>query len=126
MVDETEIAPRAPVTLTEAADNILRGIVTPRTLRNCIARGELRAYKIGGRIVTTAEDIQEWMNKKRVEPTRIFKLEISPTQKYKPASDELARVRQLLIDVKAERLAKQKAERERLRQIEQRSVKSKN
>lgn len=115
MSDDNKMPSQAPITLKEAAEVILRGLVTPRTMRACIDRGDLKAYKIGRRIVTTPEDLQEWMHQRQYEPPPQFRLRRQPTQKYKPQSDEVERVRKLLLDIKAERLAQQKVERENRR-----------
>jgi hypothetical protein len=51
-----------------AAGNILRGLVTAATLRRAADRGELTVYRIGKRIVTTEDDINQWWKKCRVNP----------------------------------------------------------
>lgn len=58
----------APISLQEAAEVLLRGLVRPATLRAAADRGELNVYKIGKRIITTRSDIEDWWKQCRVNP----------------------------------------------------------
>lgn len=55
-----EIDQDSPLSLQEAADILLRGLVKAATLRAAAARGELIVEKLGKRIVTTPADIERW------------------------------------------------------------------
>lgn len=50
----------SPLSLQEAAEILLRGLVKPATLRAAAARGELIVEKLGKRIVTTPADVERW------------------------------------------------------------------
>lgn len=54
-----------PVSLQEAADVLLRGLVKAATLRAAASRGDLMVEKLGKRIVTTPADIERWRQKCR-------------------------------------------------------------
>lgn len=54
-----------PMSLSEAADVLLRGLVTKSTLRAAAARGELATERLGRRIVTTPAYIEAWRAKCR-------------------------------------------------------------
>lgn len=62
----SEIGRDDPVTLAEAADLLLRGLVTKSTLRAAAARGELQTERLGRRVVTTSAYIEAWRAKCRV------------------------------------------------------------
>lgn len=55
-----DFEPDAPLSLQEAADVLLRGLVKAATLRAAASRGELVVEKLGKRIVTTPADIERW------------------------------------------------------------------
>jgi len=65
--DKIGIAPDAPISLKEAAETILRGLVTASTLRAAADRGELTIERLGRRVVTTPAAIAEWRKRCRVE-----------------------------------------------------------
>lgn len=58
-----------PITLTEACEIVLRGIVTVGTLRAEIKRGNLMVERIGKNIFTTPAAIREMRAKCRVMPS---------------------------------------------------------
>jgi hypothetical protein len=58
--------PDAPLSLQEAAQTILRGLVTASTLRAAADRGELAVERLGRRIVVTPRAISEWRELCRV------------------------------------------------------------
>lgn len=55
-----DLLPNAPLTLEEAAEICLRGIVKKSTLRTAAARGELAIERIGNRLVTTPAAVEAW------------------------------------------------------------------
>jgi hypothetical protein len=59
--------PDEPLTLGEAARTIFRGAVTGRVLRRAVDKGELKAFKVGRTIFTTAADIANMRESCRVE-----------------------------------------------------------
>ncbi len=56
----------APITLTEAAETLLRGLVTASTLRAAAERGELTTERLGRRLVTTPASVRDWRRRCRV------------------------------------------------------------
>ena len=60
-----DLSPLSPVSLREASETLLRGLVTPSTLKAAAERGELAVFKLGRRLVTTPQDIEEWTHKCR-------------------------------------------------------------
>ena len=51
--DRPDLSPDSPISLDEAAEICLRGLVTASTLRAAADRGELAIERLGRRIVTT-------------------------------------------------------------------------
>ena len=50
------------LTLKEASETVLRGIVAPRALKAAADKGELVVYRLSERkILTTHHDIEEWL-----------------------------------------------------------------
>jgi hypothetical protein len=62
---EMELSPQSPLSLEEAAELCLRGLVKASTLRAAAERGELATERLGRRIVTTPADIEAWRMKCR-------------------------------------------------------------
>ena len=60
----------APLSLKEAAETLLRGLVTASTLRAAADRGELIVERLGRRIVVTPKAIAEWRESCRVIQNR--------------------------------------------------------
>lgn len=60
MSEHLEFAPDTPLSLKEAADVLLRGLVKASTLRAAADRGELEVERLGRRIVTTPADVLAW------------------------------------------------------------------
>ena len=56
----------APLSLREAAETLLRGLVTASTLRAAADRGELVVERLGRRIIVTPKAIAEWRESCRV------------------------------------------------------------
>ncbi len=56
-----------PITLTEASEIVLRGIVSVSALRTEISRGNLSAERIGRNLFTTPAAIREMREKCRVQ-----------------------------------------------------------
>lgn len=54
------LSPQSPLSLDEAAETLLRGLVKASTLRAAAERGELATERLGRRIVTTPADIEAW------------------------------------------------------------------
>lgn len=50
----------APLSLREAAETLLRGLVTASTLKAAADRGELAVERLGRRIVVTPKAIADW------------------------------------------------------------------
>lgn len=63
MTDDT------PLTLAEAS-SLLRGLVSAATLRRAADRGELTAYRLGRRIVTTPAAVREYCERCRLDQSR--------------------------------------------------------
>lgn len=57
---KADLLPQSPLSLDEAADVLLRGLVKASTLRAAAERGELAVERLGRRIVTTPADIEAW------------------------------------------------------------------
>lgn len=54
------ISPDSPISLDEAAEICLRGLVKASTLRAAADRGELAIERLGRRLVTTPADVEAW------------------------------------------------------------------
>ena len=63
-----ELAPNAPISFEEAAEIVLRGLVTARSLKDYARRGQLKAYKLGRKLVTTRDDVNDWMSRQQYTP----------------------------------------------------------
>jgi hypothetical protein len=63
------VQPDSPITLEEAARTIFRGAVTARVLRRAVDKGELKAFKVGRTIFTTAADVANMRESCPVEPS---------------------------------------------------------
>ena len=64
-----------PITLEEAARTIFRGAITARVLRRAVDKGELKAFKVGRTIFTTAADVAKMRESCPVEPSpRVYPL----------------------------------------------------
>jgi hypothetical protein len=61
--------PDEPLTLNEAARTIFRGAITARVLRRAVDKGDLKAFKVGRTIFTTAADIANMRESCPVEPS---------------------------------------------------------
>ena len=61
--------PDEPITLDDAARTIFGGAVTGRVLRRAVDKGELKAFKVGRTIFTTAADIANMRESCPVEPS---------------------------------------------------------
>lgn len=61
------LPPNAPLSLNEAAELCLRGLVTASTLRAAADRGELEIERLGRRIIVTPAAIEAWRVKCRAE-----------------------------------------------------------
>jgi len=61
--------PDEPLTLDEAARTIFRGAITGRVLRRAVDKGELKAFKVGRTIFTTAADIANMRESCPAEPS---------------------------------------------------------
>ena len=59
-----------PISLHEAAQIVLRGLVKVSTLRAAADRGDLVIEKLGRRVVTTPANVSEWRLKCRVIQNR--------------------------------------------------------
>jgi hypothetical protein len=59
----------SPITLEEAAQTIFRGAITARVLRRAVDKGDLKAFKVGRTIFTTAADIANMRESCLVEPS---------------------------------------------------------
>jgi hypothetical protein len=60
-----ELGPNDPLTLREAAETLLRGIVKASTLRAAAARGELTVERLGRTLVTTPTYVEQWRERRR-------------------------------------------------------------
>ncbi|ARN80674.1 hypothetical protein DSM21852_39940 [Methylocystis bryophila] len=60
------LTPNTPLSLKEAAEICLRGIVKASTLRAAAERGELAIERLGRRIVVTPAAIEAWRERCRV------------------------------------------------------------
>lgn len=65
MRERPEFSPDTPLSLTEAAAVLLRGLVKASTLRAAADRGELTVERLGRRIVTTPAAIKAWRERCR-------------------------------------------------------------
>jgi hypothetical protein len=79
-----EIGPDDPLTLKEAAEIVLRGVVKAATLRAAASRGELTVERLGRSIVTTRRYIEEWRARSKVvarqQPAHALPDEITPAR----------------------------------------------
>ena len=56
------------LTLKEASETVLRGIVAPRVLKAAADKGELVVYRLSERkILTTPHDLEEWLQSCRMQ-----------------------------------------------------------
>lgn len=62
------LAPDQPISLNEAAEICLRGLVKVATLRAAVERGELMVERLGRRVLTTPAAVNEWRQRCRVNP----------------------------------------------------------
>ncbi len=84
-----------PITLTEASEIVLRGIVSVSALRTEISRGNLSAERIGRNLFTTPAAIREMREKCRVQNPQDSTsgktvVATSGSSETKTATDELA------------------------------------
>ena len=78
-----------PITLAEAAEVLLRGLVTASTLRAAADRGELQTERLGRRVVTTSAHIKDWRRRCRVSvEARTSTSSAAPTAKP-PGTSEM-------------------------------------
>ena len=63
------------MSLDQAASILLNGLVKASTLRAAIYRKELAYYKIGKVIVTTPEDVHDWIDRCRVQESPRWAIE---------------------------------------------------
>lgn len=64
---EMSLEPDSPITLREASEICLRGVVKEATLRKAVSAGELTFEFLGRRIVTTPAHVAEWRERCRVK-----------------------------------------------------------
>jgi hypothetical protein len=62
------LSPDSPISLQEAAEICLRGLVKVATLRVAVERGELMVERLGRRVITTPAAVDEWRSRCRVKP----------------------------------------------------------
>lgn len=62
------MSPNSPISLQEASEICLRGLVKVATLRVAVERGELMVERLGRRVVTTPSAVDEWRSRCRVNP----------------------------------------------------------
>jgi hypothetical protein len=60
-----EVGPNDPLTLRQAAETLLRGLVKASTLRAAAARGELTVERLGRTLVTTPAYVEQWRERQR-------------------------------------------------------------
>lgn len=65
MSERPEFSPDTPLSLKEAAEVLLRGLVKASTLRAAADRGELTVERLGRRVVTTPAAVAEWRERCR-------------------------------------------------------------
>lgn len=128
MSDTDDIKPNAPISLEEAAGRILRGVVTPRFLRDAIRTGELKGYKLGRSIYTTPADVRAWMERRECKASS-SSLYQAPRRTYtrrKPEEQETWQsVLEMLERPKREREAQRQAAQERRRKEREQKAKPK-
>ena len=81
-----DLSPLSPVSLQEASEILLRGLVTPSTLKAAAERGELAVFKLGKRLVTTPKDIEEWKDKCREKRKAPASISNRPAEKARSQS----------------------------------------
>lgn len=79
--------PDDPLTFKEAAEHLLRGLVTGSTLAAAALRGELEAERLGRRVVTTPAMIRRWRDRCKVVVGQPGPPSIDPSRRHASASD---------------------------------------
>ncbi len=77
-----------PITLSEASEVVLRGVIGVAALRAEIRRGNLAVERIGKNLFTTPAAIREMREKCRVQPPRLVSISAPMTEPGSSATKE--------------------------------------